>query len=238
MIGEKVKRRRILSGAPERNAPPTREKILSASVEVFGRLGYGGATVRAITDAAGANVQAIAYYFGGKEGLYLATADYLAERMQAIVRESIADIGPFLDDAPGAAARLDKETAAGLLREILRHLIAVMLRPDLKPLAQFMVREQMDRTDGFARIYEAAIGPLLNLCARLVAILRDDADHSGRRVRLRTFSLLGSVLAFRVGYATLLRQLDKNEVGAREKRNIDELVDELVRSLDAKEPDR
>lgn len=52
----------------------TREKLLSASVDVFGRYGFDGATTRMLADAAGVNLQAIPYYFGGKEGLYIATA--------------------------------------------------------------------------------------------------------------------------------------------------------------------
>lgn len=39
-------------------------------VEEFAEKGYGGARVGSIAARAGVNVQLIAYYFGGKEGLY------------------------------------------------------------------------------------------------------------------------------------------------------------------------
>lgn len=49
---------------------PVKEKILDAAGDVFGRVGYKAATIREICRAAGVNVAAINYYFGGKEDLY------------------------------------------------------------------------------------------------------------------------------------------------------------------------
>ena len=48
----------------------TRESILDAAERLFARDGYAGATLRAITRAAGANLAAVQYHFGGKEALY------------------------------------------------------------------------------------------------------------------------------------------------------------------------
>src|SRR6478735_11865643 len=59
----------------------TREKLLTASIDVFGRYGFDGATTRMLTDAAGVNQQAIPYYFGSKEGLYIATAEFIAQQI-------------------------------------------------------------------------------------------------------------------------------------------------------------
>lgn len=222
--------------APPDGSAGTREKLLLAATESFGRYGYDKTTVRAITSAAGTNVQTVDYHFGGKKGLYLATADNLAGRIKEFLREPIADAGAFLKGKPGRATALDRDTAADLLRQILRHFITVMLRPDLKPLAQFMIREQLERTDGFARIYDTTVEPLLDLCARLVAILQGNANPASKRVRLRTLSIIGSVLVFRIGYATLLRQLDKDELGPRDRVDIDNLVDDLIDSLQTREP--
>ena len=50
----------------------TERRVLEAAGEVFADLGYRAATVRQICEKAGANIAAVNYYFGDKEGLYLA----------------------------------------------------------------------------------------------------------------------------------------------------------------------
>ncbi|GAB2598955.1 hypothetical protein GCM10027168_34870 [Streptomyces capparidis] len=64
---------------PRRSPPPderrldaqrSREKLLEAAKDEFAAKGYAGARVQDIADRAGLNKQLIAYYFGGKEGLY------------------------------------------------------------------------------------------------------------------------------------------------------------------------
>src|SRR3546814_4367559 len=59
----------------------TRQRLLDAAIDVFGRRGYEGASTRALAGAAGANLAAIPYHFGGKEGLYLAAATHIAEQI-------------------------------------------------------------------------------------------------------------------------------------------------------------
>jgi AcrR family transcriptional regulator len=57
-----------------------KDKILDAAGNVFGRMGYKAATIREICRAAGVNVAAINYYFGGKEELYRTVVTDLISR--------------------------------------------------------------------------------------------------------------------------------------------------------------
>lgn len=57
-----------------------RSRLLQAATDAFADVGYEGASLRAIADNAGVSFQLIAYYFGSKEELWLATVDYLFER--------------------------------------------------------------------------------------------------------------------------------------------------------------
>ena len=54
----------------QRDAERSRQLLLSAALDEFAAKGYAGARVQDIAERAGVNKQLIAYYFGGKEGLY------------------------------------------------------------------------------------------------------------------------------------------------------------------------
>jgi TetR/AcrR family transcriptional regulator, regulator of cefoperazone and chloramphenicol sensitivity len=54
------------------NSKETENRLLEAAGEIFAQYGYRAATVRQICEKAGANIAAINYHFGDKEGLYLA----------------------------------------------------------------------------------------------------------------------------------------------------------------------
>lgn len=49
-----------------------RAKLLLAALRLFAQKGYAKTSTRDIAQAAGANIGAISYYFGGKQGLYRA----------------------------------------------------------------------------------------------------------------------------------------------------------------------
>lgn len=57
----------------------TRERLLSAALEVFAERGYAGGTIREICGRAKANLAAVHYYYGDKRGLYVAIFDRLSD---------------------------------------------------------------------------------------------------------------------------------------------------------------
>lgn len=65
-------------------APPdTRTEILDAAEHLFAERGFRGASVRAITDLAGANLAAVGYHFGSKAGLLAAVVRRVIEPINA-----------------------------------------------------------------------------------------------------------------------------------------------------------
>jgi AcrR family transcriptional regulator len=56
-----------------RNAEATRQTILDHGRRLFAHHGYGATTVKAVAAAAGVSPNLITRYFGGKEGLFLAS---------------------------------------------------------------------------------------------------------------------------------------------------------------------
>ncbi|HMM39207.1 MAG TPA: CerR family C-terminal domain-containing protein [Desulfovibrio sp.] len=90
----------------------TKENLLRAAIRVFGDKGFQAATVREICQAAGANVAAVNYHFGGKEALYAAVLELMfasskhcgrdlpcpspgapaEERLRHLIRRSVLEI--------------------------------------------------------------------------------------------------------------------------------------------------
>lgn len=84
--------------APATEAPKdadnTRAKILNVAIQEFSRHGLSGARIDEIAAETGANKGMIYYYFGSKEGLYLAVLEESYRRMRSI------EAGLKLDDLP------------------------------------------------------------------------------------------------------------------------------------------
>lgn len=72
--------------------PGTRERILDTAERLFAARGFAGTSVRRITDAAGANLGAVNYYFRSKENLYTEVfsrrASLLSEPVVAAARKA------------------------------------------------------------------------------------------------------------------------------------------------------
>ena len=71
------------AGAREISALATRENILRAAIAVFAEHGFSGARVEKISTAAGSVDRMIYYYFGNKEGLFVAALEEIYRRFNA-----------------------------------------------------------------------------------------------------------------------------------------------------------
>ncbi len=94
-------------GVRERSAQATRESILRAAIKVFAAHGYAGGRVEQISKAAKSHDRMIYYYFGSKEGLYIAVLEEMYRRFN--VAES--------------ALSLDAEPPVEALRAVVRFML-------------------------------------------------------------------------------------------------------------------
>jgi AcrR family transcriptional regulator len=89
----------------QRDAERTRAELLTVATEVFAESGYSGARVDVIAERTRTTKRMIYYYFGGKEGLYLAVLEEAYRGIRAAERD--LEVGEL---APAEAMRRLAET--------------------------------------------------------------------------------------------------------------------------------
>jgi AcrR family transcriptional regulator len=78
---------------PKADDPQARAKIAAAALELFAARGFDGTAIRDIAGKAGVNGAMIHYYFGNKEGLYLAILEDAASRVRTLLIETTSGLG-------------------------------------------------------------------------------------------------------------------------------------------------
>ena len=135
-----------------RRGEAARQALLEAGIELFGRRGLEGATTRDIAHAAGQNIAAIPYYFGSKDGLYLAVATHL---LDTIVQRAM----PLIEHTEALLAD-SRATPGGLLQALRRlsgGLVVMFTCEETLAMSRIISREQTDPTAVFDLFYERAI---------------------------------------------------------------------------------
>ena len=204
------------------NAPAddTRTRLLQTSLNVFARRDFDAVSVREIVDRAGANIAAVSYHFGGKQGLYLATAEFLADAMQQKVEPQLSRLQ--------AVPPVDTTSAEAQLADLIETLIGTLL---LDPLgddaAGFILREQLQPTAAFDILFERLMQPMQTAFQSLLAQLGSGETDDYGQV-LRTHALMGQILAFRTARETLLRRLGQESLSTADVQAITRQVTGLT----------
>ncbi|WP_448702540.1 TetR/AcrR family transcriptional regulator [Mucilaginibacter sp. AW1-3] len=86
----------------EKEKTDKKDHILDVAERIFSELGYDGASTRTISGEAGVNMAMLNYYFGSKEGLYLA----VFERKISAFRTLLQNIGN--DDSISAWNKMER----------------------------------------------------------------------------------------------------------------------------------
>ena len=85
----------------------TRTRLMDAALDLLAERGEERLTLRAVTDAAGANVAAVSYHFGSLKSLCDASVEYALERYLDAQEEAVTALGPdsTLEELAAAFAR-------------------------------------------------------------------------------------------------------------------------------------
>jgi AcrR family transcriptional regulator len=198
----------------------TRERLLRAGLEAFGVHGYEGVSTRQLANLAGVNLAAIPYHFGGKEGMYLAVAEDIAERIGERIRGQAEAIGADLE----SGRRLSQKRLLGHLQDLLEALAGILLgSPDAYLWAGIILREQMYPTAAFDILYQNAIGRVHAILSLIISRLlqRPDGDPD---CTLRAHAVIGEVVIFRAARAAILRRMEWDDYNPERVHQITQLL--------------
>lgn len=201
------------------------QRLLEIAIAEFGAKGLKGASTRGIAAAAGTAMSSITYHYGGKEGLYLAAADYIATN----IHEHMAPA-----TSGGIPADATPDVARAMMHDMLVRFADMMASEKSTAWSLFIVREQMAPTEAFSRIYGGLMGGMLERMVDLVRITTGRSD--GETAALTVLTLIGQVVVLRSSRGTVLKLLDIADIdtaaaAALKRRiaaNTDAILDRLI----------
>lgn len=204
-------------------APSTRTAILEAAMRGFAEKGFAATGTREIAAAARTNIASIAYHFGGKEGLRTACAEHVVTLMGGVLAAAEAAEPPV--DA--AAAR---QALAALLR---RFASFILLEPQARLVAGFVLREMAEPSEALDRIYAGLFEPVHRRICGLWG-LATGREPESEAVRLAVFTMIGQTIYFHVGRPMVERRMGWAPIGPVQAEAVTAaLVANLEARLDA-----
>jgi AcrR family transcriptional regulator len=166
-------------------------RLLAAASEEFAQHGFASARVRVIADAAQVNLAAVNYYFGGKEGLYRATLEFLSRRAPP-------------RSAEPAVSRRASTADAQLYRRVYALLDKFVGCKGPSVLGRILAHEAIDPTSHIENLIEETLRPELE---RVVAAVREIAGPAvpEAEVMHTSIGVLGQCLLYQFAKPSLQR---------------------------------
>jgi AcrR family transcriptional regulator len=193
---------RMSRASSKKLAGDPKQRLIEAGLEIFGMYNLEGATTRQLASRARVNQAAIPYYFGGKEGLYLAVVQYMVDLRTRELRPAILQMRGLVQKQ-----NLTPAEAFDLLKAVFGQFLEKMLSGGIDTAwARIIIREQMQPTKAFDLLYEQWMRFVHETISGLLAvILRKKATD--QQVILRAHTVLGQILIFIAGRQTILRRV-------------------------------
>jgi len=169
----------------------TRAKLLGTAGGMFAERGYHATTVRDICSRAGANVALVNYYFGGKQGLYMAVLHQFMARAADL--DKVRDA--FDKDAP------PEDTLRAVIKARLRGLCPGVLADEK---SRILMHELAQPTPALTRVINDISRPLYERMLALVGGIIGRRPHD-EKTRLCVHSVMGQMIVYALARPFLVR---------------------------------
>ena len=206
-----------------KDAEGTRQALIRAGLDLFGRNGFDATSTREIAQAAKVNSAGIAYHFGGKDGLRKACAEAIIARMQTV----LAGGTPVVVIVAGVA---DRDAAAEQLLSLVDRMVAFLTTaPESEMIARFVVREMFTPGPAFETIYGGLFEPVHRRVCQVWAAATG-MEPEAPATRLAVFAAIGQLIYFRIARPAVTRRMGWGGIGPEEARAIGDTVRRSVRA--------
>jgi AcrR family transcriptional regulator len=167
----------------------TRQALLASARELFAAHGYRGASIRAITRRAGANLGAVTYHFGSKQALYGAVLGSVIEPF----RDHLAEVA----QPPGTPPERIERVVQAFFAYLQKH-------PALPALMVQHLASSTPFPEGARRVLEGN----LQLLAGIIALGQLDGSIRQGEPRLMALSIVAQPI-----WLTLVQRLLREAIG-------------------------
>jgi AcrR family transcriptional regulator len=190
------------------NSDPTKARLIEAAGEEFATKGFERATIRAICERAGANIAAVNYHYGGKEGLYEAALLAAHECSKAPVDAEVL-LAP----------------AEVRLREFVRQMLTNVLDKGRRGTwhEALLLHELIAPTAAADVLVRESIRPRFEFLKATLCELFPGADD--RRLHALAFSTVGQCLHYKIARPISVRLVGEE---ALEALDVDYLTDHIT----------
>lgn len=217
-----ARRVRAATAGGYRKGDEARQRILDAALREFGAQGFKGATTRRIAAQAGVQLPALTYYFGGKEGLYLACAH------EIVARYRVRMLAPILDSPAALGAGARPADARRALKRVVgalaEHFVAAQ---ESETWTAFVLREMAEHGPAFDILYEQVWSPGVQVVAHLIAQALGGTARA-RGARIEALLLLSSLSAFSIARPVALRALGWPDARGKRFAEVRQVIDEQI----------
>lgn len=202
-----------------------RHALIMAGLKLFSEYGRSGSSTRELTRLARTNLAAISYYFGSKDGLYIAVVDYIAEELLRRMAPLKADGLALLEQGKAAPEQIIQA-----LHCLLSGMADIFLNSsEVRFWARIVTREMLNPGPAFALFYQRQIKPMHDLITALI-ILYVPRATAGDAVKIRAHALISQVLVFIISKEPLLRYLGIEELETPQMTQIHQLIHTHIRA--------
>jgi AcrR family transcriptional regulator len=199
---EKMTKKTNAEPAPHRRATAcgyargqeTRLRIIEAALELFGAHGYEQTSTRDIATRAGVNTPALQYYFDGKDGLYIACAEHMAERAHSLLVPALEKVRTALAGKPDSDALI--ECVWTLMEQVAD---TMLLSEEVEAWARFMAWDDLRQDEsrgGVQAVLERCFRHEINLLLRTLIGRITGRKPGDTQTRIRAVTLMAQITIF------------------------------------------